>query len=192
MMKLFLAAAGLVAAGTVLAGQADDPAAGNEQALVKRAGAELVANQAQRAIADADAALAINPSDSRAADVKARAQASIAGQGQKGLAEGSAASLNGEVKRFNDDIAARNAASEANYQAGLAQYNARMQSDAAAYAQAQAAYQVQLKDQDAHHAADLAVWRKNVAACRRGDLSKCGERGRPAPPPIPTHPLAPT
>ncbi len=93
MMRLFLAAAGLLAAGTVLAGQADDPAAGNEQALVKRAAAELVANQAQRAIADADAALAIDPSDSRAVDIKVRAQASIAGQGEKGPAEASAASL---------------------------------------------------------------------------------------------------
>ncbi|HXU99520.1 MAG TPA: hypothetical protein VG166_03370, partial [Caulobacteraceae bacterium] len=140
----------------------------------------------------ADAALAIDASDRQAADVKARAQASIAGQGQAGPAAASAAALNGEVKHFNDDVAARNAGKEAAYQAGLAQYNTRVQSDAAAYAQAQAAYQAQVRALDARRQADLAAWRTRVAACRHGDRSQCAGRRRSAPPPIPAHPLAPT
>jgi hypothetical protein len=157
---------------------AEPPEAGGEGALVKRAQAELAANQAPKALADADAALAINASDSEAADVKARAQASIAGQGQEGLAEGPAASLNGEVKHFNDDIAARNAAKEAAFQSDLSQYNARVQAEADAYAQAQVDYQAKLKAQDASRAADLAAWRARVAACRNGDRSKCAKRAR--------------
>ncbi|HXU99496.1 MAG TPA: hypothetical protein VG166_03250, partial [Caulobacteraceae bacterium] len=153
---------------------------------------ELATNQAAKALADADAALAIDASDRQAADVKARAQASIAGQGQAGPAAASAAALNGEVKRFNDDVAARNAGKEAAYQAGLAQYNARVQSDAAAYAQAHADYKAQVKALDARRQADLAAWRTRVAACRHGDRSRCAVRRRSAPPPIPAHPLAPT
>lgn len=171
--SLAVAAAWLCMTATALA-QTSDQAA-QVKSLVDRARAELAANQAARAIDDADAALAIDGASSAAADIKARAQASIAGQGQEGLAEGSAASLNGEVKRFNDDVAARNAARAAAYQAGLAEYNARVQSAAANFARAQADYQAQIRAQDAGRAADLTAWRAAVEACKRGDVSKCAK-----------------
>ena len=162
------------------------------QTLVERAKSELAADQAPKALADADAALAIDASNQGAADVKTRAQASIAGQGQAGPAAASAAALNGEVKRFNDDIAARNAGKEAAYEAGVAQYNARLQSDAASYTQAEADYQAQVKRLDVQRETDLAAWRARVAACSHGDRSQCAAgRRQLTPPPIPAHPLVP-
>jgi hypothetical protein len=177
MAVLRLFATILLFAGSAIAAQPDgvdqaDPGA-RELALVRRANAELAANQAARAIGDADAALAIDRTDAAAADVKARAQASIAGQGQQGLAEASAASLNGQVKHFNDDVASRNAAKEAAFQAERAQYDARVQAAAADYAKAQADYQAEIKAGDARRAAQLAAWRSAVSACRHGDTSKC-------------------
>lgn len=171
-----VAAAILCATVTAVAQPSDEAA--QAKALVERAKDELAANQAAKALADADAALTIDRTDSAAADVKARAQASIAGQGQQGLAEGSAASLNGEVRRYNDDIATRNAARAAAYQAGLAEYNQRRQSAAANFARARADYQAQIEAQEASRAADLAAWRAAVAACKNGDRSKCAKPAR--------------
>ena len=86
------------------------------------------------------------------------------------------ARLNAQAKRFNDDVAAHNQARQAAYDAEMAQYQARKQSDQDAYAAQLASYNAEVQTQDRQHATDLAVWRANVAACRKGDLSKCDKK----------------
>ncbi|HEY5290380.1 MAG TPA: hypothetical protein VIJ59_10155 [Caulobacteraceae bacterium] len=86
------------------------------------------------------------------------------------------ARLNAQAKRFNEDVAARNQARQADYDAQLAQYQIRKQSDQDAYAENLRRYSAEVQAQDQQHAADLAAWRKNVAACRKGDLSKCDKK----------------
>ena len=156
------------------------PPALEARTLVGRAQAYLATDSAPLAVKDADAALALEPRNLMAEDVRARAQASIAGRGAKDSAPTTAVAndLNAQVKARNDTIAARNAAAASDYQARQADYEARKQADAAAYAQAQADYQAHLRALQNQHDAEMAAWRARVQACRAGDRSQCANDGR--------------
>jgi len=146
-----------------------------ERALVSRAEAYLAGDQAAKAVADANEALRENAGDPRAIDVRTRARASIMGQGSAtgGTDSVAAADLNGQVKAFNDGVAARNQATKAAYEDAQASYEARKKADADAYAAQVSTYEATIRSQDQQHAAELAAWRERVAACKQGDFSKC-------------------
>ncbi len=215
-MRLMAVALGVLLAGGAMAGPPDQVAAGRaalargdnelairllseainsgtlrraqqESALVERANAELAVDRRTEAIADADAAMAIDSTNAAAAavksralqrtgaeasDVRVRAQVSVVNRGDA-PAVTAAESLNGEVKIFNEGVAARNAASEADYEAGLARLHDQKTSDADEYARQQAAYEARAREAAARHQADLAAWKAQVKACRRRREAEC-------------------
>jgi hypothetical protein len=164
-----------------------------EKALVARANAELATDQRTQAIADADAAITLNAGNAEAAalksralqrtgaeasDVRVRAEVSVDHRGDA-PAVTAAESLNGEVKNFNEGVAQRNAASQADFDAGVAHQHDQASSDADAYARARAAYEARARDIAARHQADMAEWRAQVKACKVHRGAQCGEATPP-------------
>lgn len=81
--------------------------------------------------------------------------------------------LNVEVNRKNAEVEARNAAARAAYATALAEHEAAL---AAREAEA-ARIRAEAEKAQADHARAMAAWEADVAACRKGDVSRCGPKG---------------
>ncbi len=162
-----------------------------ERAYVARAKAYLAIDRPADALADAHAALAIDPRDAEARAILNEAEATGALTAPAPRAAGGDPSdaLNAQVLAKAQAVAARNRAAFAAHQAQQAEYEAataKIAADAqaanAAYAAAQAAHQAEVDALDKQHAADMAAWQARVAACKHGDRSQCAQ---PAPKAVP-------
>jgi hypothetical protein len=85
--------------------------------------------------------------------------------------------LNAQVNRKNREVQARNDAAKAAYDKAMVDYHAQIAQHDAAAAKVQADYQT-----------SMDAWKAAVAACKAGDVAKCGQpvpagkppAGRPA------------
>jgi tetratricopeptide (TPR) repeat protein len=158
-----------------------------ELAYVKRAEAFLALRRNSDALADARRALALDPGDAEALEVRGDALAAAGARPSFAPAPAKDASsdvLNAKVKAGLDAVAARNAAAYEAYQAQSAAYEARLAAIEAdkkageeAYAASLAAHQARIEAMEQQRAAIMADWEARVVACKSGDRSKC------APPP---------
>jgi len=72
--------------------------------------------------------------------------------------------LNVEINRKNAAVEARNRSAKAAFDKATADYRAQVAAQAAANAKVQADYQTQ-----------MAAWQTDVAACKAGDVKRCGK-----------------
>lgn len=144
-----------------------------ELAYVKRAEAYLASHQEKSALADANRALDLDPSDTEAGAARDRAQALLAPPPAPVQASGETA---GQAK--------------AEYDARVANYEAEKKAAADGYAKQMSDYDAQVKATNDRHAAELAAWQDDVKACKAGMLSKCGGQS-PKPAAVSTEPAKP-
>ncbi len=151
-------------------------------AYVKRAEAFLAMGRNGDAAADAKRALALNPRDPEAIEVRRKAQALATTAATAPLNDASDA-LNAKIKTRLDAVAARNRAAFETYQTQMADYEAKKAAIAEqtkandeAYAASLAAHQAQVDEVARKTAADMADWQRRVAACKSGDRSQCAHR----------------
>jgi tetratricopeptide (TPR) repeat protein len=137
--------------------------ADQELAYVKRAEAYLASNDDMAALADADRALNLDPSDSEAEAARNRANILLAPPAPAARA---APDPNGMAR--------------AAYEEAMAKYEAQKKADADAYAQQLAAHDADVDTQNAKYKANLAAWR--AQACKDGAVTGCSDGG---PPPAP-------
>lgn len=149
-------------------------AANQELALVKRGEALLLLGRADEALVDAREALAIDPHDLEAAEVRAYAL-SAGVPAPHGPIINRDIPLNAQVAARNVAVNAELDASRAQYQRDYAAYEAQKAANASAYAAQMSAYSAGVQAQAQLAAAAQAAWRAAVAACKAGDYSKCGK-----------------
>jgi len=158
--------------------------ADRELAYVKRAEAFLALGRNGDALADARRAVALDPRNAEALEVRGKAQALAAARPAATPAPAGDPSdaLNAKVKTGLDAVGARNRAAFADYQAKMADYEsakAAIEADKKAadeaYAASLAAHQAQIEALDHKRAADMADWEARVKACEGGDRSQCAK-----------------
>jgi hypothetical protein len=142
-------------------------------AYVKRAEAYLASHQEKSALADANHALDLDPSDAEAVATRDRAQTLLAPPPPPPPVQ-----------------AANDGADKAAHDAAVASYEAEKKAAADNYAKQMADYDAQVKAENDRHAAELTAWQENVKACNAGMLSKCGEQS-PKPVEAKTEPAKP-
>jgi tetratricopeptide (TPR) repeat protein len=125
-----------------------------ELAYVKRAQAYLAAEASDKALADANRALDLDPRDAEATATRDRAQAVLA------QAKPAGAPSQGGMSSFD---------------AAMNRYDAEKKAAADTYAQQLVAHDAQVKDIESRHAADVVAWKADVKACESGNVSKCGD-----------------
>jgi hypothetical protein len=159
---------------------------GRELVYVKRSEALLAMGRTDEALADARRALALNPADAEAVEVRNKSQP-VASTAPAALAAFKEPSdpLNAGVKARLNAIESRNKAAFETYQAQMADYHAKVaaieaekKSNDEAYAASLAAHQAEVEALKQKHAADMADWERRVQACKSGDRSQCA----PSPP----------
>lgn len=134
-------------------------------------------------------ALVINPHDDVASAVREKAQIALIAHRPPGQPDPSQAAaavgLNTKSQAQSADFAAENEATVkayrsamASYHENLTQYQADRKAEQDRYASDQAAYQAKLKADEEKRQADLAAWKASVAACKRGDRSKCAPKAK--------------
>jgi tetratricopeptide (TPR) repeat protein len=138
--------------------------ADRELAYVKRAEAYLASNDDMAALADADRALNLDPSDSEAAAARSRANVLLTPPTPA-------------AARAAPDP---NTMARAAYEEAMVKYEAQKKADADAYAQQLAAHDADVDAQNAKYKANLAAWR--AQACKDGAATGCVDG---APPPAP-------
>ncbi|MDQ2860787.1 MAG: hypothetical protein M3T55_08685 [Pseudomonadota bacterium] len=167
-----------------------------EFVYVKRAEALLATGRGADATADTMRALALNPRDAEAIEVRDKARPPAAASAAAPFRDPSDA-LNAKIKTGVDAIAARNRAAFETYLAQVADYEAKKAAIAEqtkandeAYAASLVAHQAQVDELARKNATDIADWKRRVEACKSGDRSQCAHRsageqgpGAPAPPP---------
>jgi hypothetical protein len=136
------------------------------------------------ALADAGRALALNPRDAEAVEVRGKAQTLAKASRPPAAAPASPGdasdALNAKVKAGLDAVGARNRAAFETYQAQMADYQAKTAAAQAdekaardAYAASLAAHQAQVEAVAQKRAADMADWEARVRACQSGQRSQC-------------------
>ncbi|MBG7614626.1 hypothetical protein IWC96_04935 [Brevundimonas sp. BAL450] len=81
--------------------------------------------------------------------------------------------LNAAVEAYNQSVRQTNASAQAEYEQSLrdhAAWVARLEEEHLAE---QAAYEAEVLRRQQEHEANLAAWRRRVAACQAGDISQC-------------------
>jgi len=165
-----------------------------EFVYVKRAEALLATGRGADATADAKRALALNPRDAEAIEVRDKARPQAAASAAAPFRDPSDA-LNTKIKTGLDAVAARNRAAFETYQTQMADYEAKKaaieeqtKANDELYAASLVAHQAQVDELARKNVADIADWHRRVEACKSGDRSQCahrsaGESGPPGQPP---------
>ena len=146
-----------------------------ELAFVKRSEARIAMGQGQAALADANSALNLDPSDGEAIAARDHAQAMLAPAPRQ---------FGGATNEptFNQKA-------EAAYQEALKRYEEQKKADAKRYEEQLNKYNEELRAAKASREAQLAAWQADVRACQAGVVSKCATPPppavtKPAPPPV--------
>jgi hypothetical protein len=145
-----------------------------ELAYVKRAEAYALEGRNDDALADAQRALALDPGDAEALDVRTKSAALVRAAPPASSGDESD-ELNATVKARLDAVTARNLAAQRRFEEQKAAYEAQKAADERAYAQRLAEHRAEVEALDREHAAALAAWQAQVAACKDGDLSQCAQ-----------------
>jgi len=149
--------------------------ANQELALVKRGEARLLFGKDDDALADARAALALNPNDPEAAEVRAYAL-SAGVPAPHGPTINRDTALNAEVAARNAAVTTELDASQAQYRDQLTAYQAQKTAGEQAYAEQLAAYHAKVDADAAAAKAAQAAWQAQVKACKSGHYEQCGPR----------------
>jgi tetratricopeptide (TPR) repeat protein len=145
-----------------------------ELAYVKRAEAYALEGRQDEALADAERALALDPNDAEAIDVRNKSQALVRAAPPASSGDESD-DLNATVKARLDAVTARNLEAQRRFEAQTAAYEAQRAADEKAYAEQLARHKAEVEALNRDHAAALAAWEAQVAACKGGDLSQCAQ-----------------
>ena len=135
--------------------------ADTESAYLERAKAYMGQKNNPAALHDVAQALSLEPNDAEAISLRNQMQTASSPSASDG--DGSADTLNAQVKANNDAIDAKFLAAQASYKAELDKYETEKRAAAA-----------QKNANDSNYASELAAWQAKVAACKNGDHSQCG------------------